>query len=137
MSIPEAVRERVRQRAGFACEYCGVTETDTAGQLTLDHFHPRARGGGDAPDNLIYCCHRCNEYKTNTSRTTGRKRPVLRPCGTRAKRQPRIIFWNWRTAASTPWVPWEDSHSATCVSTVPRSLLTVYSSDGAARNSAC
>ncbi len=65
MSIPEAVREQVRQRAGFACEYCGVTETDTAGQLTLDHFHPRARGGSDAPDNLLYCCHRCNEYKSD------------------------------------------------------------------------
>jgi len=31
MSIPEAVREQVRQRAGFACEYCGATETDAAG----------------------------------------------------------------------------------------------------------
>ena len=65
MSIPEEVREQVRQRAGFACEYCGVTETDTAGQLTLDHFHPRARGGSDASGNLIYCCHRCNEYKSD------------------------------------------------------------------------
>ncbi len=65
MSIPEAVREQVRQRAGFACEYYGATETDTAGQLTLDHFRPRAKGGSDAPGNLVYCCHRCNEYKSD------------------------------------------------------------------------
>lgn len=65
MSISEEVREQVRQRANYACEYCGVTETDAAGQLTIDHFHPQARGGTDAPDNLIYCCHRCNEYKAD------------------------------------------------------------------------
>jgi len=64
-NIPAERRERVRQRAGFACEYCGVTETDTAGQLTLDHFHPQAHGGDDTLDNLVYCCHRCNEYKAD------------------------------------------------------------------------
>ena len=31
MSLPEAIREQVRRRAGFACEFCGVTETDTGG----------------------------------------------------------------------------------------------------------
>ena len=58
MSIPAELREWVRRRAGFACEYCGVTETDAAGQLTIDHFHPQAGGGSDALDNLVYCCHR-------------------------------------------------------------------------------
>ena len=28
MRLPEAIREQVRPRAGFACESCGVTETD-------------------------------------------------------------------------------------------------------------
>ena len=65
MSVPQETREQVRQRAEFACEYCGVTETDTAGQLTIDHFHPQARGGSDDLDNLLYCCHRCNEYKSD------------------------------------------------------------------------
>lgn len=65
MSISQEAREQVRQQAGFACEYCGVTETDTAGQLTLDHFQPRSKGGGDDPENLLYCCHRCNEYKSD------------------------------------------------------------------------
>jgi hypothetical protein len=63
MSVSAEVREQVRHRANFACEYCGVTETDVGGELTLDHFHPQAHGGSDDLSNLLYCCHRCNEYK--------------------------------------------------------------------------
>lgn len=63
MKISDEIRNKVRQRAGFACEYCGVTEKDTGGLLTIDHFQPKTRGGSDAPDNLIYCCNRCNQYK--------------------------------------------------------------------------
>lgn len=65
MTISAEQREEVRQRANFACEFCGVTETDAAGQLTVDHFHPQARGGADALENLIYCCYRCNQYKAD------------------------------------------------------------------------
>ncbi len=63
MTIPSDIREQVRQRAGFACEYCGVTEKDTASELTIDHFQPKSKGGGDELDNLIYSCLRCNQYK--------------------------------------------------------------------------
>ena len=65
MSIPPDIRETVRQRAQFACEYCGVTETDTGGELTIDHFQPHTKGGTDVPENLLYCCHRCNQYKAS------------------------------------------------------------------------
>jgi hypothetical protein len=30
--------------------------------LTIDHFRPHTKGGTDAPENLLYCCHRCNQY---------------------------------------------------------------------------
>jgi hypothetical protein len=63
--IAAATRRLVRERAGFACEYCGVTETDIGGELTIDHFQPRAYGGTDHTENLLYCCHRCNEYKAD------------------------------------------------------------------------
>lgn len=53
----------VRQRAEYACEFCGVHETDAGGELTIDHFQPKSRGGGDDLDNLIYCCIRCNQHK--------------------------------------------------------------------------
>jgi hypothetical protein len=65
MSISKSQRLQVRERADFACEYCGVTETDTGGMLTIDYFQPSAKGGSDSADNLIYCCHRCNEYKSD------------------------------------------------------------------------
>lgn len=65
MSLSAERREQVRQRAERACEYCGVTETNTAGMLTVDHFHPQARGGSDDLDNLVYCCHACNGFKSD------------------------------------------------------------------------
>jgi len=33
--------------------------------LTIDHFQPHTKGGTDAPENLLYCCHRCNQYKAD------------------------------------------------------------------------
>jgi hypothetical protein len=65
MSLPEAIREQVRSRAICACEFCGVTEADTGGLLTMDHFRPSTQGGSDALDNLLYCCPRCNQYKAD------------------------------------------------------------------------
>ncbi len=65
MTISEGLRDQVRDRAKFACEYCGVTEADTGGPLTVDHFRPRTSGGTDELDNLLYCCFRCNLYKAD------------------------------------------------------------------------
>ena len=65
MSIPVELRDQVRQRANFVCEYCGVAESDTGGLLTVDHFQPQARGGSDDIDNLLYCCHACNQFKAD------------------------------------------------------------------------
>lgn len=55
MTIPADLRKQIRQYANFACEFCGVTETDTGGQLTLDHYQPKAKGGEDRFENLLYC----------------------------------------------------------------------------------
>ncbi|MEB3164192.1 MAG: HNH endonuclease signature motif containing protein [Prochlorothrix sp.] len=63
MTIDQVLRDVVRQRAGCACEFCGVHENDVGGKLTLDHFWPRSKGGGDALENLVYCCVRCNQHK--------------------------------------------------------------------------
>lgn len=63
MTVPLELGEQVRQRANFACEYCGASEIDSGGLLTVDHFRPRTLGGGDDLDNLLYCCYRCNLYK--------------------------------------------------------------------------
>lgn len=56
-------RVALRERFGCRCGYCGVSEVDVGAELTVDHFQPRAYGGSDEPDNWVYCCHACNEYK--------------------------------------------------------------------------
>lgn len=63
MSISAETRNLIRQRAHFACEYCGIRETDVRGEFTLDHYQPKSKGGSDEIANLIYCCIWCNQHK--------------------------------------------------------------------------
>jgi CMP-N-acetylneuraminic acid synthetase len=63
MSLSATLREQVRRRAQCACEFCGITEIDAGGMLTIDHFQPRSKGGSDDLTNLIYACIVCNQYK--------------------------------------------------------------------------
>ena len=65
MTLPTELVGQVRRRANFACEYCGLTETDAGGQLTVDHFRPRSHDGTDELANLVYCCPRCNLHKAD------------------------------------------------------------------------
>jgi hypothetical protein len=58
-----ALRQSVRTRYNFRCGYCGVSETNIGAEMTIDHFLPRIYGGEDDLDNLVYCCHACNEFK--------------------------------------------------------------------------
>lgn len=55
----------VRVRYDFACGYCGVSEATSGGELTIDHYYPESRGGGEDDDNLVYACFRCNLYKSD------------------------------------------------------------------------
>ena len=57
------IQERIRVLHEYRCGYCGVRESDVGARLTLDHFRPRSSGGVDDIENLVYCCHGCNEFK--------------------------------------------------------------------------
>lgn len=59
----QSLRQIIKQRDEFRCCYCRVKESDVGSQLTIDHFMPKCYGGDDTQDNLLYCCHACNEYK--------------------------------------------------------------------------
>ena len=63
----------VRERYAFCFGYCGVSETDVGGELTVDHFCPVSAGGDDCDENLVYACVRCNQYK-------GALRPEVTNC---------------------------------------------------------
>jgi hypothetical protein len=56
--IPPALRQRVYQRDGYACLWCGATES-----LSLDHIHPYSLGGPDTYANLQTLCTPCNSSK--------------------------------------------------------------------------
>jgi len=70
----------IHKRYLYRCGYCGVTETDAGGELTVDHFQPISAGGDDRDDNLVYACVRCNQYKG-----------ALESCGTDVTRQKRFL----------------------------------------------
>ncbi len=61
--MPHPLHEQVRQTFAFRCAYCGVGEAEAGGEFTVDHYQPRAAGGSDDLSNLLYACHRCNQYK--------------------------------------------------------------------------
>lgn len=64
IEIPQELREAVR-RAGYRCGYCGIHEEEVGCELEIDHFHPRAAGGSDDLNNLVYCCSACNRIKSD------------------------------------------------------------------------
>lgn len=56
-------RKNILLRDRYTCQYCHRTLPSV--ELTLDHVLPRSRGGGSAWENLVACCHPCNNRKGN------------------------------------------------------------------------
>ena len=54
-------RKNILMRDRHVCQYCG--KTGQSASLTLDHVIPRSRGGETAWENLVACCHECNNRK--------------------------------------------------------------------------
>ncbi|ASD22969.1 MULTISPECIES: HNH endonuclease [Cryobacterium] len=52
-------RRGVLRRDDHRCGYCGKNAS------TIDHVQPRSRGGRDTWDNLVACCLRCNNLKSD------------------------------------------------------------------------
>jgi 5-methylcytosine-specific restriction endonuclease McrA len=65
MSIPDATKQLIRERAGFICEYCHSSERLSASRFTIDHIIPVSLGGSDDANNLALACRRCNERRYN------------------------------------------------------------------------
>ncbi len=63
--INSSLRQLVRQRANFLCEYCHSPELASAALFQLDHLIPQSLGGSDSPENLALACQRCNSYRYN------------------------------------------------------------------------
>ncbi len=65
MAVNHAVRQQIRERAGFVCEYCHSPERLSANRFTVEHLMPRSLGGSDDLINLALACRRCNERRSN------------------------------------------------------------------------
>ena len=52
-------RRGVLRRDAHRCAYCGKAAS------TIDHVMPRSRGGKDTWENLVACCLRCNNAKSD------------------------------------------------------------------------
>ncbi len=52
-------RRGVLRRDDHRCGYCGKAAA------TIDHILPRSRGGADSWENLVACCLRCNNLKSD------------------------------------------------------------------------
>ena len=53
-------RKNILRRDRYKCQYCGRKE-----KLTIDHVHPKSRGGKDTWENLAAACVPCNNRKGN------------------------------------------------------------------------
>jgi 5-methylcytosine-specific restriction endonuclease McrA len=56
-------RKNILMRDRYTCQYC--LKTFNSGELTLDHVMPRSRSGETTWENLVACCHPCNNRKGN------------------------------------------------------------------------
>ena len=64
-SIPHQTRalsrKNILMRDRYTCQYCHRTMPSS--ELTLDHVVPRSRAGETTWENLVACCHPCNNRK--------------------------------------------------------------------------
>ena len=55
-----AIRRRVLQRDGYACQCCGIVRADN----DVDRRIPLEQGGSNDDSNLWLLCHECHAAKT-------------------------------------------------------------------------
>jgi 5-methylcytosine-specific restriction endonuclease McrA len=54
-------RKNILMRDRYTCQYC--LKTLPSAEMTLDHVIPRSRAGETTWENLVACCHHCNNKK--------------------------------------------------------------------------
>ncbi|QOP64878.1 HNH endonuclease [Microbacterium phage Avocadoman] len=62
VALTREAERRWGPKTRWHCVYCG-----RGAGMVVDHFVPEARGGTDAPHNLMPACDRCNSSKQDHS----------------------------------------------------------------------
>ena len=70
-------RRNVYLRDRGVCQYC--CETGALHEMTIDHVHPRSRGGPHAWENVALACARCNRVKAARTPEEAGMRLLRRP----------------------------------------------------------
>jgi hypothetical protein len=52
-------RQAIKEHWDNRCAYCG----QNSDHLTLDHVHPKMKGGHDTTNNVVPACWACNQSK--------------------------------------------------------------------------
>ena len=95
-------RNNVLARDKFRCQYCG--RRLSACDLSLDHVVPRSAGGRTTWENIVACCHPCNDRKAN--RTPAEAGMTLRSKPTRPVMLPFYAPRFPAEAVPEPWTNW-------------------------------
>ncbi|MCP4657173.1 MAG: HNH endonuclease [bacterium] len=81
--VGERLRSRVAERAGGFCEYCRSPRRYSVAPFSVEHIHPRIRGGHHGLDNLAFACLGCNGHKHAKTEAvdpvTGKPAPLFHP----------------------------------------------------------
>jgi 5-methylcytosine-specific restriction endonuclease McrA len=62
-AISHTLRQMVRERASFCCEYCFSQGKYIPDPLSVEHIIPRSRGGSHDEPTLALSCQGCNGRK--------------------------------------------------------------------------
>lgn len=65
-------RLAIYNRYNGHCAYCGQHMKQK--NMTVDHYVPQSKGGGNNIENLMPCCSRCNAMKSSDNLQTFRFR---------------------------------------------------------------
>ena len=68
-------RKEIFIRDDYTCQYCGKHTSD----LTIDHIHPRSKGGPHTWENLVSACRVCNHRKGGKSLAEARMQLKRQP----------------------------------------------------------
>ena len=73
-------RKNIFRRDDWTCQYCGFKSKDPK-KLTIDHVHPKCKGGDSTWTNLVTSCSPCNREKSHLT---------LKECDLKLKNKPKI-----------------------------------------------
>jgi 5-methylcytosine-specific restriction endonuclease McrA len=99
-------RRNIFKRDKWTCQYCGKKSKDLK-RLTVDHIHPKCKGGGWQWTNLTTACPACNLKKGNMT---------PKECGMIPKKKPHkpsiyaLQMVGLNDAGKELWSRWIDIH---------------------------